>query len=117
MAISSTNAAERGAGRVESAAVVAPGEAAGRPRLTVPVLGSALSAGVLLLGAALWHQSFRFIWYAFGDQGCNLTLPYLLGRGERPMVDFGYTYGMLSALAADVWARAFGRTPAGFVLF
>jgi hypothetical protein len=118
MTISPTDVGERTGERVESAGVVGdPEGAVGRSWFTVPVLGAALSAGVIALGAVLWHESFRFIWFAFGDQGCNLTLPYLLGRGERPMVDFGYTYGLLSALVADVWARLLGRTPAGFVLF
>lgn len=71
-----------------------------------------------LAGMALihWPQAMRWVWYAFGDLGCNLTLSSLVSSGAKPLVDFGYLYGLLPAFVGDLGMRAFGRTPLTYAL-
>jgi hypothetical protein len=54
---------------------------------------------------------FGFDNYMFRDWGANLTLPYLISHGFRPIVDFGYNYGLLTVFLSDAWFRVFGATP------
>lgn len=55
--------------------------------------------------------SMQFDVFAFSDPGANLTAQYLIDRGYRPVVDFGYLYGLLGLLAGRVWFALTGRTP------
>ena len=57
---------------------------------------------------------FRFEYFAFGDQGANLKFHVLMDQGRRPLVDFGYAYGMLSPLMERPWFWLFGKTPAAY---
>src|ERR1700719_1838988 len=56
-------------------------------------------------------ESMRFDRFAFCDQGANLTLQHLIANGLHPVIDFGYTYGLLPALIGHVWFALFGATP------
>ena len=56
-------------------------------------------------------ESMRFDRFAFCDHGTNLTLQYLISQGLRPSIDFGYAYGLLSALFGRCWFAIFGATP------
>ncbi len=49
--------------------------------------------------------------YAFADRGSFLTVCYLVARGGRPAIDFGYPYGLLAALLGEAWFHLFGLTP------
>lgn len=59
-------------------------------------------------------DALTFDRFAFGDQGANFTLNYLIGRGLRPEVDFGYPYGLLSISLGRPLFRFFGYTPAAY---
>lgn len=52
-----------------------------------------------------------FDFWAFDDQGANLTAQYLLSHGYRPGTDFGYHYGLLPLLWGRIWFDVFGLTP------
>ncbi len=72
-------------------------------------------SGVILLWDLLWlPQTLNFAPFAFGDPGSNLTIFYLVSHGYRPVIDFGYHYGLLGLLASLAWFRAFPLTPAGY---
>jgi hypothetical protein len=53
---------------------------------------------------------FSFHAMAFGDVGGNLASDYLLSRGYRPTIDFGYQYGLLALLVGRAWFGILGRT-------
>src|SRR5262249_31011316 len=86
----------------EDTASVVVGAPGATVRLWV-VLTAVLAAQTVLV----WPRMTRFIWFAFGDPGCNLALVALVRKGARPMVEFGYNYGLVSVLAGDLWSRAF----------
>jgi hypothetical protein len=73
-----------------------------------------LALEVLVLAVFGLPHSLRFDWYAFGDQGTNLRAQVLLDQGERPMIDFGYHYGLLPLVVGRVWFWLVGRTPAAY---
>ncbi|HEX8699643.1 MAG TPA: hypothetical protein VF815_12445 [Myxococcaceae bacterium] len=52
-------------------------------------------------------SSFEFL---LADAGASLKVAHLLEEGLRPGVDFGYTYGPLSAVAGQVGYSVLGRT-------
>jgi hypothetical protein len=52
-------------------------------------------------------STFEFL---LGDAGASLKLDALLDAGLRPAVDFGYTYGPLSAVASQLGYSLIGRT-------
>jgi hypothetical protein len=56
-------------------------------------------------------DSMRFSGFAFCDHGSNLALQNLISQNLRPGVDFGYLYGLLSALVGRVWFKIWGLTP------
>jgi hypothetical protein len=58
---------------------------------------------------------FRFDNVVFGDVGSVLTIDFLVIHGYRPVIDFGYHYGLLPILLAHLWFRAIGRTPLALV--
>ena len=69
------------------------------------------SVETLAINLARLPESMRFDRFAFCDQGANLTLQYLIARGLRPALDFGYHYGLLPALVGRIWFAFFGSTP------
>ena len=79
-------------------------------------LAIGLSAVILLWDLLELPQLLSFIAYAFGDQGSNLTIAYLVSHGYRPVIDFGYPYGLLGVIADVAWSRAVGLTPVGYQL-
>jgi hypothetical protein len=58
---------------------------------------------------------FRFDNVVFGDFGSVLTTDFLATHGYRPVIDFGYHYGLLPILLAHLWFRMIGRTPLALV--
>ncbi len=75
----------------------------------------------LLAGAAFFAVHFPTLASSFefllADAGASLKLEHLLDAGLRPGVDFGYTYGPLSAVAAQLGYSALGLTaPAHLIL-
>ena len=89
-----------------------------RPWQQRPRLGSIFA--VLSLATTvffLWNLPELFSFFAFGfrDNGSNLMLVKLIEAGQRPTIDFGYAYGLLSLLFSQVWLSAFGATPVAFV--
>jgi hypothetical protein len=63
---------------------------------------------------------FSFDNVVFGDVGSVLTIDFLVTHGYRPVIDFGYLYGLLPIFLANLWFRAIGRTPlalAGLAFF
>ena len=53
--------------------------------------------------------------FAFGDQGSELTIQYLVRAGNRPAVDFFYHYGLLPILAGSIWFGVLGLTPLAYI--
>src|SRR5260370_6966834 len=58
---------------------------------------------------------FSFDNVVFGDVGSVLTIDFLVTHGYRPVIDFGYLYGLLPIFLAHLWFRAIGRTPLALV--
>jgi hypothetical protein len=84
------------------------------PSASVLRLG-VLFATELLVLAALWlPNSMRFDWHAFADQGTNLRVQVLLDQGQRPMIDFGYLYGLLPLTVGRLWFWLADRTPVAY---
>jgi hypothetical protein len=77
-------------------------------------LAIGLSAVILLWDLLQLPQLLSFAPFAFGDPGCNLTITYLVSHGYRPVIDFGYAYGLLGILINIVWFRAIPLTPVGY---
>ena len=69
---------------------------------------------VLLWDLLELPQLLDFRGFAFNDQGTNLTINYLVSHGYRPIIDFGYPYGLLAILANMTWFRALPLTPLGY---
>ena len=77
-------------------------------------LAIGLSAVILLWDLLELPQLLNFRTYAFNDPGSNLTINYLISHGYRPVIDFGYPYGLLGIVANLAWFRAVPLTPAGY---
>jgi hypothetical protein len=77
-------------------------------------LAIGLSAVVLLWDLLQLPQLLNFRAFAFNDPGSNLTINYLISHGYRPVIDFGYPYGLLGLFANLAWFRAVPLTPAGY---
>ena len=73
-----------------------------------------MSAVILLWDLLELPQLLNFRTYAFNDPGSNLTINYLISHGYRPVIDFGYPYGLLGIVANLAWFRAVPLTPAGY---
>ena len=56
-------------------------------------------------------QTLTFDDFAFFDTGSNLTAQYLMTHGYRPVLDFGYPYGLLPLLFGRLWFGTLGLTP------
>src|SRR5581483_6373671 len=87
-------------------------EAARRRR----VFSLVLVAETVILIALRWNQYFLFDEYASLDQGSVLAVNHLIGRGLRPEVDFGYTYGLLPLLAARAIFSPAGAHPLPYAI-
>ena len=74
------------------------------------------SIELIAIGVARLPESMRFDRFAFCDHGANLTLQYLISKGFRPAIDFGYHYGLLPALFGRIWFAIFGATPRAYQL-
>lgn len=66
---------------------------------------------VLLIEAVGIPFSLNFDMWAFMDAGGNLTAPFLLQQGYRPVIDFGYIYGLLPLLVDRLWLDLAGASP------
>ena len=71
---------------------------------------------LIALMVARLPQLMRFESFAFCDRGANLTLQYLVAKGYRPAIDFGYHYGLLSVLVGRGWFAIFGASPFAYQL-
>lgn len=77
-------------------------------------------AAVLVLAAAqflnLLPTLLNFERFAFGDCGLPLTTDVLIAeRGQVPVRDFTYYYGLLTLAVCRGWFAAFGRSPEALV--
>ena len=66
---------------------------------------------VLLIEAVGIPFSLNFDMWAFMDAGGNLTAPFLVQQGYRPVIDFGYIYGLLPLLVDRLWLGLAGASP------
>jgi hypothetical protein len=66
---------------------------------------------VLLIEAVGIPFSLNFDMWAFMDAGGNLTAPFLIQQGYRPVIDFGYIYGLLPLLVERLWLELAGASP------
>ncbi len=73
-------------------------------------LAAFFSIEALVVNALSVPQIFKFDFWALSDQGANLTAQYLIGRGLRPALDFGYHYGLLPLLLGRVWFALVGAS-------
>jgi hypothetical protein len=78
------------------------------------VVTSVLFAEVLLLFIVHLPDAFQLDNFAFFDTGANLTAQYLIERGYRPGVDFGYLYGLLGLFTGRFWFGLTGATPLSY---
>jgi hypothetical protein len=77
-------------------------------------LAIGLSVVILLWDLLQWPQILGFAPFAFGDPGTNLTISYLVSHGYRPVIDFGYSYGLLGILGDEAWFHVLPLTPLGY---
>ena len=73
-----------------------------------------LVAEALVLCALRLPLSLSFKQLAFQDPGSDLVIDYLTVRGDRPGVDNGYQYGLLSLAVGRVVFAVLGRNPMAF---
>jgi hypothetical protein len=85
--------------------------AADRPVVGKRTLIGLFLAEVVVLAFVQLPLSMSWDTFAFMDQGANLAVQTLIGRGFIPTVDFGYLYGLLPLLVGRLWFGAFGLTP------
>src|SRR5579864_1168924 len=71
---------------------------------------------VLLIEAVGIPFSLNFDMWAFMDAGGNLTAPFLIQQGYRPVIDFGYIYGLLPLLVERLWLDLAGASPSACIL-
>jgi hypothetical protein len=71
---------------------------------------------VLLIEAVGIPFSLNFDMWAFMDAGGNLTAPFLIQQGYRPVIDFGYQYGLLSLLVDRLWLGLAGASPSACIV-
>jgi hypothetical protein len=67
---------------------------------------------VLVNAAVSTPRVLALDFWALGDSGANLTAHYLLTKGYRPAVDFGYPYGLLPLVFERLWFGLWGASPA-----
>jgi hypothetical protein len=89
----------------------------GEESRTRPRGRTALWLGCLFGAETLAYALFRlptdlgFDANAFGDRGDFLAISYLVAHGSRPAIDFGYHWGLVPILLAQLWFALFGATP------
>ncbi len=83
---------------------------------TFSLLFLVFSVELIAISIARLPNSMALNSFAFCDQGANLTLQYLLSKGLRPAIDFGYAYGLLPLIFGRVWFAIFGATPWAYQL-
>src|SRR5690242_10820949 len=71
---------------------------------------------VLLIEAVGIPFSLNFDMWAFMDAGGNLTAPFLIQQGYRPVIDFGYIYGLFPLLVERLWLDFAGASPSACIL-
>lgn len=84
-----------------------------RPQTLLTFVLLALCTSIWFLWC--WRSNFNFFQLSFQDPGSNLTLVELLRRGQKPGIDFGYAYGLLSLAFSQAWFGLFGLTPGALV--
>ena len=84
-----------------------------------PKLGPAYLGVVVLIEACLLvllrvPSSYRFVNFAFLDNGADLAIQYLTQHGDRLYQDNGYYYGLLPLALGKLLYGALGRRPLAF---
>jgi len=79
---------------------------AGTLRLSILFVAELIAVAILRIPSDLGFTAF-----AFADRGSWLTLVAYTQKGQRPGVDFGYTYGLLPIWLSSGWFHLFGATP------
>ncbi len=69
------------------------------------------AAELLALAILRIPSDLGFNAFAFADRGSWLTVVAYAQQGQRPGVDFGYTYGLLPIWISSGWFHLFGATP------
>jgi hypothetical protein len=82
------------------------------PDQTVLRLWAVFSAELVLFAIIRLPLAMSLDAYAFADRGAFPTACYLVTHGRRPMVDFGYIYGLLPMLATQGVFHLFEWAPA-----
>jgi hypothetical protein len=72
------------------------------------------SLEVIALSTLHLPINLTFYKFAFHDEGSNLTVQFLLAHGFRPVIDFGYFYGLLALPVEHLWFSCSGMTPYGY---
>ena len=73
-----------------------------------------LSAEILLVAILRIPYDLGLNAFAFGDRGSWLVVHYLASHGQRPGIDFGYSYGLLPIWFSAGWFGMFGATPRAY---
>jgi hypothetical protein len=72
------------------------------------------SLEVIIIDFVHLPVNLTFYNFAFHDEGSNLTLQFLLAHGLRPVIDFGFFYGLLTLPIEHLWFSITGLTPYGY---
>jgi hypothetical protein len=70
---------------------------------------------VLCYYALRFPDIYNFNRFAFWDWGSFLTSEYLLRHGARPILDFGWEYGLLTIWIQELWFKVLGLSPTGLI--
>lgn len=88
-----------------------------RPQVTLAAKGSYIWVllifllEVIVLNVVHLPINLTFYKFAFHDEGSNLTIQFLLAHGFRPVIDLGYSYGLLTLPIERLWFAIAGMTP------
>jgi hypothetical protein len=66
---------------------------------------------VIALSVVHLPVNLTFYKFAFHDEGSNLTVQFLIAHGFRPVLDFGFSYGLLTLTIEHIWFAIAGMTP------
>ncbi|WP_169973277.1 hypothetical protein [Tautonia rosea] len=80
-------------------------------------LWAVLTVGFVGLFLARFPTVSTFDNFLFADWGANLTVQALLDRGEQPIVDYFYPYGLLPLLLGRFGFGLFEKTPQTYLGF
>jgi hypothetical protein len=84
-----------------------------RPRFAI-ILAIIWSEFTILWAVSI-PGTLQFDGFAFGDDGSNLTIQYLMGHGLMPLKDLGYHYGLLPLVVGRIWFGLFGANAQAYV--